>query len=199
MTVQTVIEWLRIIGGLVGALGIGLGFWMWYRVSRRYRTSEALKEAVDAHKTRADAMDLRLTFMEDENKRLRAEYDDRERELIALRARTDLSEVLKSTQMLTQSISDLVKEQKAHDASMTDVQQKQFDLMSQMLAHIDHTSKDALQQAIESHKMCKDLGTSLGNLSRRFGAVEFALHIVADKVGVPSSDEPPTDRRKKDR
>jgi cell division protein FtsB len=209
---QWLIEWLRIIGGLLGMVAGGVGIWAYFRVSSRQKTEQAQARALTIYKEQIDALEARMQTMADDHTAQRVQMEARERELITLRARTDLSEVLKCSQVMTQSLTDLIAEGRKHDTTITAVLrdavttgQHQYrdvmELMNKMLTYLTDTSKENLGQTQKNYALIEVVVKSMNNLSRRFGTVEDAVADVAEQVGVDMSppDKEPVDRRKKER
>lgn len=208
----SLLEWFRVAGGIIGFITLGLGILLYYRVSMRSKWTEALNQTVEIYQQQNVALDLRIKSMEDEYKLVIGQMQERERELITLRARTDLTEVLKSSQVMIQGINDLIAEQRTHDSAITGVLkdamttgQQQYrelmDLMNRMLAHLSDTSKENLAQSQKNYALIEVVVQSMQSLSRRFGGVENAVNGVAEQVGSdPVKTEPPdTNRRKNPR
>lgn len=208
-----ILEWFRVAGGIIGFITLALGIVLYYRISMKGKWTEALNQTVDIYQQQNVALDLRIKSMEDEHKLVIGQMQERERELITLRARTDLTEVLKSSQVMIQGINDLITDQRSHDTAITTVLkdamttgQQQYremmELMNRMLIHLSETSKDNLSQSQKNYALIEVVVNAITSLSRRFGGVEAAVNGVAEQVGseqVKIDPPEPTNRRKNPR
>lgn len=208
-----ILEWFRVAGGIIGFITLALGIVLYYRISMKGKWTEALNQTVDIYQQQNVALDLRIKSMEDEHKLVIGQMQERERELITLRARTDLTEVLKSSQVMIQGINDLITDQRTHDTAITTVLkdamttgQQQYremmELMNRMLIHLSETSKDNLSQSQKNYALIEVVVNAITSLSRRFGGVEAAVNGVAEQVGseqVKIDPPEPTNRRKNPR
>lgn len=204
------IEWLRIVGGILGMVGVMFGIWVYFSVTRKQKTEQALATTMGIYRDEAAALKSKVETMDGDYKVQQAQIAERERELITLRARTDLSEVLKCSQVMTQSLTDLIAEGRKHDSTITTVLkdavangQEQYKAVMEMnakiLTHLDDTAKQGLDQTIKNYELIEKLVVSINSLSRRFGGVERAVDKVSDQVGVDAPPEEPIERRKERR
>lgn len=208
---EWLLEWLRAAGGILGLVVGGIGMWVYMRVAFKQRTEQAQTRVLTIRKDQIDALEARMGTMDEDYKRQKVQADEREKELITLRARTDLSEVLRSSQLMTQALTDLIAEARTHDNTISVVlrdamstgatqYQELMGLNNQILTHLSDTSKQGLDQSIKNYGIMERVVKSLDNLSRRMGKVEGAVDAVADQVGVetPTDEKEPDGRRRKD-
>lgn len=190
--VQNAIEWLKIIGGVFGFLIGGYGIWVYSRTTARTKTAEALEATVDIYKQQIDALTARDVTREKQHTEMITAMQDREKEVSALRARTDLSEVLKGVQLLAQAQSQSLQESANRDHSMIELlsgfmrssEQRYESGMKIMSGMLEATAT----QAKQNFDLASALTKSVDTLSKRFGEVEKTVDHVAEAVdqGEPS-------------
>lgn len=205
----SLVEWLKVIGGLVGmALG-GLGVWVYYRTTTRTKTNEALNATVDIYKGQIDALMARDDMRERDLKEALMAQQEREKEMITLRARTDLSEVLKALQLMTQAQTTAMKEstERSNFVSETLTQFMKsseerygtgIKLMTSLLETNAENSKQAVVQATRNHEAISMLLKSVDSLSRRFGSVEHKVDNVQRAVSDAADDAQEEAAQKRD-
>lgn len=216
--VMNAIEWGRLIGGVVGlVVGVlgaifgAFGIWVYYRTTVRTKTTEGLESTVKIYRAELEALHDRDKRMSEDYKQLVGAMAEREREIVSLRGRTDLSEVLKTTQSVVKVQNDLLELKRTHDAAIintladavkagdakyaqvTDMlaaimragderEDKILGVFRAMLEQLGSHQVAALEQAKANHAAIGQLLKSVDALSRRFGEVEKTVDQVAATV-----------------
>lgn len=192
--VVQLIEWLKVIGAIVGMVFGMLGVWVYFRTTIRTKTNEALQATVAIYKDQIDAWSARDVQRERDYKEALTTMADREKEVIILRARTDLSEVLKASQLMIQSQNELLNLKKSNDREMAQViasavikGDDKYEAITTMLAQMMKANEDrdnltaktltllieqSVGQAKENGDHIKQFLSAVNSLSARFGTVE---------------------------
>jgi hypothetical protein len=171
---QAVVEWLRVAGGLIGMIVGMVGVWLYYRVMRKQKTSEALQTTVDIYKQQIEALSSEKTRLDNERVAHALAVADREKEIIALKSRTDISLVL-------ETLTAFMKQSEARYGEGMKV-------LNGLLEHLGANSKDGMEQTRKNYELIGQMVKSIDALSRRFGSVEHKLEATKQSVDAVAAD-----------
>lgn len=182
---RAVIEWLRVIGGLVGMLMGIVAIYVYYRVTVRQKTAEALQASVDI-------LEKQISIRDRERIELLAAFTTRETELTLLRSRTDLNEVLKlQTELigLTREHDKQVLEALTtlHQSGQTRYAEATL-LLKSMLDSLVKRDAEAVDQTKKNNEAIAAILRVAESISERLGRVETTVDVIAEQI----SSSPPS-------
>lgn len=160
-TFRSLIEWLRVVGGIIGMIFGIWGIWVYARALGRQKTTEAQSATIKIYEDQTKAMSMRITELTTQFATAVASGAEREKELILLKSRTDLSHVLETLTVFMKS-----SEIRYADG---------MKVLNGMLDHLNANAREGLNATATNYELIKKLVTSIDALSRRFGAVEESV------------------------
>lgn len=158
---SSLIEWLRVVGGVIGMIFGIWGIWVYARALGRQKTTEAQSATIKIYEDQTKAQTMRISELTTQFASTVAAGAEREKELILLKARTDLSHVL-------ETLTTFMKSSEVRYADGMKV-------LNGMLDHLNANAKEGLSATATNYELLKKMVTSIDALSRRFGAVEESV------------------------
>lgn len=189
--VRSLIEWLRVVGGIVGMIFGGIGVYIYYRTTVNKATVIALNETTAAYKQRIDAFNGQLTDLVSEQKTLLASLTEKDVQIATLRERTDITSVLAlQNELLTiQRTHDvqIIESIKAITDTIHTLSNQNESRYAGLLGHLSESATQNVAQTTINGKALTDLVRLAAELSRRLVRVEGKVDDVQELV---AADEP---------
>lgn len=193
--VRSLIEWLRVVGGIVGMIFGGVGVYIYYRTTVNKATVSALNETTAAYKQRIDAYSGQLTDLVTEQKRMLLALTEKDVQISTLRERTDITAVLALQ-------NELLSIKRTHDVQMIESIKAITDTMHSLttqnetryaglLKHLSDSATQSVTQTAANGSLLTDLVKLASELLKRLIRVEGKVNEVQDAV---SDDSEPKNR-----
>lgn len=203
-SIETAIQWGRLIGGIIGVIGAVFGavmLYVAYRISSRTKTVESQETTINIYKEELEAWKKRDEARTVAIKEMLETQTLREKEIAMLRARTDLTEVVKSIQEMMTVQGQLLKMKQEHDQQIVENmtaavkagdtkyqslmeaitkaiqagdarEERSLGIITKMIEQTGKSQTDTLAQSKENYAAMQALLKSVDALAKRFGHVE---------------------------
>lgn len=183
---HVVLDWLKVIGGVIGmVVGIG-GTIFYYRAVLALKTNDAAKSAIDMYQRELDAARLSRERVYTENTALTKQINDYALELSEAKQRTDLStvmanqrEALAQNASLNQAIVDTLHSIKTRgDQQYTEA----LGVLQGIVAHLDAMAIENKQQLARNSDTLATVLQIAQRLEKRYHETARRLDDIEDKT-----------------
>jgi H+/gluconate symporter-like permease len=202
---NAVLQWLRVVGGVIGFFGAVWGIWIYARYIKNKKTAEGAATALAIYKEELAAQKVQSERLQRELTQVREIAVSKDAEVTMLRSKTDVTELIKRQ-------DQLMEMKRTHDTQMVEMivalqktGQDQFNhamsALSEFVKMLGESSTGALKVGQDNHGLLVKVLETAQQISRRLGVVEIAVKDVARNTDtdIPEAPNPPTERRKRER